>query len=261
MLIDWFTVGAQTLNFLILVWLLKRFLYQPILNAIDSRERNIVAIRAEADAKKAEACKESETYQRKNKAFEQQRDALMQQAIDEADNESKRLHTQARQEAEELRNARREGLKQELQNISSDIKRITSQEVFVIVRKVLKDLAGTDIEVQMSEVFLQRLRALDDSTKAKFIESLQAVKEPVVVRSAFELPIEQRNAIHSELNSLLSMHSPICFETSDDVVSGIEMVIDGEKLAWSIADYTLSLEKKVNELFAEPEVLVYEKGK
>ena len=27
MLIDWFTVGAQALNFLILVWLMKRYLY------------------------------------------------------------------------------------------------------------------------------------------------------------------------------------------------------------------------------------------
>ena len=38
MLIDWFTVGAQTLNFLILVWLMKRFLYKPVLDAIDARE-------------------------------------------------------------------------------------------------------------------------------------------------------------------------------------------------------------------------------
>ena len=43
MLIDWFTVGAQALNFLILVWLMKRFLYKPILTAIDTREKRIAA--------------------------------------------------------------------------------------------------------------------------------------------------------------------------------------------------------------------------
>ena len=43
MLIDWFTVIAQMLNFLILVWLLKRFLYQPILDAIDAREKGIAS--------------------------------------------------------------------------------------------------------------------------------------------------------------------------------------------------------------------------
>jgi F-type H+-transporting ATPase subunit b len=52
MLIDWFTVGAQVLNFLILVWLLKRFLYKPILDAIDAREQRIAAELADADAKK-----------------------------------------------------------------------------------------------------------------------------------------------------------------------------------------------------------------
>jgi len=41
MLIDWFTVGAQALNFLILVWLMKRFLYKPVLHAIDEREMRI----------------------------------------------------------------------------------------------------------------------------------------------------------------------------------------------------------------------------
>ena len=45
MLIDGFTVGAQVLNFLILVWLMKRFLYQPILDAIDAREQRIAAER------------------------------------------------------------------------------------------------------------------------------------------------------------------------------------------------------------------------
>jgi F-type H+-transporting ATPase subunit b len=52
MLIDWFTVGAQVLNFLILVWLLKRFLYKPILHAIDAREQRIAKELADADAKR-----------------------------------------------------------------------------------------------------------------------------------------------------------------------------------------------------------------
>ena len=55
MLIDWFTVLAQLVNFLILVWLLKRFLYRPILDAIDAREKRIAAELADADAKKDDA--------------------------------------------------------------------------------------------------------------------------------------------------------------------------------------------------------------
>jgi F-type H+-transporting ATPase subunit b len=52
MLIDWFTVAAQVVNFLILVWLMKRFLYKPILHAIDEREKRIATELANADNKR-----------------------------------------------------------------------------------------------------------------------------------------------------------------------------------------------------------------
>ena len=84
MLIDWFTVGAQVVNFLILVWLLKRFLYRPILDAIDAREKRIARELADADATKAEAQKERDEFRHKNEAFEQQRTALMNKAAEEA---------------------------------------------------------------------------------------------------------------------------------------------------------------------------------
>ena len=90
MLIDWFTIAAQAINFLILVWLLKRFLYKPILDAIDAREQRIAKELADADAKKAEAQQERDDFQRKNEQFDQQRAALLSQATDGADVERRR---------------------------------------------------------------------------------------------------------------------------------------------------------------------------
>ena len=84
MLIDWFTVIAQVVNFLILVWLLKRFLYKPILNAIDVREKKVADELANADAKEAEAQKEKDEFRHKNEELDQQRAALLNKAKDEA---------------------------------------------------------------------------------------------------------------------------------------------------------------------------------
>src|SRR5208282_6098025 len=102
MLIDWFTVGAQALNFLILVWLMKHFLYQPILHAIDAREKRIAAELADAAAKKAEAQKDRDDFQHKNEEFDRQRAALLDKATDEAKAERQRLLEEARQVADEL---------------------------------------------------------------------------------------------------------------------------------------------------------------
>src|SRR5580692_8977983 len=100
MLIDWFTVGAQALNFLVLVWLMKRFLYRPILDAIDAREKLVAAELADAAAKKAEAQKERDEFQHKNEEFDQQRAALLSKAADEARTERARLLDDARKAAD-----------------------------------------------------------------------------------------------------------------------------------------------------------------
>ena len=62
MLFDWFTVGAQALNFLVLVWLMKRFLYKPILDAIDAREKRIASALADAALKQVAAQKERDEF-------------------------------------------------------------------------------------------------------------------------------------------------------------------------------------------------------
>ena len=119
MLIDWFTVGAQALNFLILVWLMKRFLYKPILHAIDEREKRIATELANADTKKAEAQKESDEFQHKNEEFDQQRAALLSKATDEAKAERQRLLDEARKAAVALSSKRQETLRNEEHNLTS----------------------------------------------------------------------------------------------------------------------------------------------
>jgi F-type H+-transporting ATPase subunit b len=121
MLIDWFTVGAQIVNFLILVWLLKHFLYKPILNAIDAREKRIAAELADADTKKAEAEKERTDFEDKNKAFDQQRSALLGKAADEAKAERERLIDQAKKDAESLRVTQADALRGDQVRLGSEI--------------------------------------------------------------------------------------------------------------------------------------------
>lgn len=251
MLIDWFTVGAQVVNFLILVWLLKRFLYRPILNAIDAREKRIAAELADADTKKAEAQKARDEFQHKNEEFEQQRTTLMNKAIEEARTERQRLLGEARGAANALSAKRQETLKLDARNLSKAISRRTQQEVFAIARKALKDLAMTSLEERLAEVFIRRLREMDNKTKVCLAEALKAASAPAFVRSAFELPAEQRAAIQNALNEIFSAEINVRFEAASDLVSGIEFSTDGHKIAWNISDYLASLEQGVNELLKE----------
>jgi F-type H+-transporting ATPase subunit b len=251
MLIDWFTIVAQAINFLILVWLMKRFLYKPILNAIDAREKRIAAELADAATKKVEAQKDRDEFQHKNEELDQQRAAILSKATDEAQAERQRLLDEARDAAAALSSKRQDTLRNEEQNLHQAICRRTQQEVFAIVRKTLTDLAGTSLEERLSEVFNRRLRGMDGPVKAGLAEALRTAAEPAIVRSAFDLPGEQRAAIQKALNETFSAEIRVRFETAPDLIGGIELTTNGQKVAWSIADYLTSLEKGVGELLKE----------
>jgi F-type H+-transporting ATPase subunit b len=251
MLIDWFTVGAQALNFLILVWLMKRFLYKPILDAIDAREKLVAKELADADAKTAEAGKEREEFQRKNQDFDRQRAALFAKVTTEAKTERLRLLDEARQAADALSAKRQETLKNDADNLGKAIVRRTQQEVFAIARKTLADLANTSLEERLGEVFTRRLREMDGKTKETLGAALKSASGAALLRSAFALPLAQQAVIQNAVNETFSADVPIRFEIAPDLVSGIELTTNGQKLAWSIADYLSSLKMGVDEILKQ----------
>jgi F-type H+-transporting ATPase subunit b len=251
MLINWFTVVAQAINFLILVWLLRRFLYKPILAAIDERAKGIATQRAEAEAKTAEAQKERDDFRHKNEAFDQERAALLKKATDEARAEHQRLLDEVRKDADALRAKRQDALRNEQRNLSQEIIRWTQKEVFAITRKALADLASSSLEERMTDVLVRRVRALDGAAKEQLAAAFKTSNHTVSVRSAFDLPPAQRTTIEGAVKETIAPDAQVQFETAPELISGIELATNGQKVAWSIADYLSMLEKSAGELLRE----------
>lgn len=250
MLIDWFTVGAQLLNFLVLVWLMKRFLYRPILDAIDDREKHIAAALADADARKAEARKERDELARRQDDFERQRTTLMNQATQEAEAERRRLIDEARLAADAAREQQQQALRNEALQLEQALVRRTQDEVFAIARKVLADLASASLEERAVAVFELRLRSADEALKTSMAHALEGAEAVALVRSAFELPAEQRARLQAVVDEVFARHVALRFERASDLVGGIELTVNGQQLAWSIAGYLASMQRQLGELTA-----------
>ncbi|WP_347986555.1 F0F1 ATP synthase subunit B [Methylomonas sp. AM2-LC] len=252
MLIDWFTVIAQAINFLILVWLLKRYLYQPILHAIDERERHIAATISDTQEAQAAAQLQCDEFQKKNATFDKERAGLLNQAQLDAQQERQRLLTEARTSADEFAAKRMASLNNEALQLNQALMRKTEHAVFSIARKTLQDLATISLEQQMVEVFTSRLHSLDETSKALLAAAIKTASEPGLLRSTLDLPTEQRNRIQQVINENFAAEIPLHFETATDLVSGVEFSINGQKLAWSIADYLRILEQSIDELIKQP---------
>lgn len=251
MLFDWFTVCAQLFNFLLLVWLLKRFLYRPILDAIATREQRIAAQLQDAEQQKTAARLEREEYQRKNEVLDEQRAALVSAATDEAKRERLRLLEVVRTEATALRDEFAEKLKHEWQAWQREIIERTQREVFEMTRRALHDLANAQLEDEILTVLIRRLQELDPATKAGLLSFSETAAQPVQVRSGAELTTAQRSRLQAALAETLGISGVPRFVTVPDVLCGLELVFNGHKISWSMADYLASLEQHLRQLVPE----------
>jgi F-type H+-transporting ATPase subunit b len=248
MLNGWFTIAAQAVNFLILVGLLKHFLYKPILSAIDQREKGIAAQLASAVAKQADAQKEQDDFKQKNEAFDQQRASLLTKATDDAKTERQKLIDQAHKDADALTAKRQAGLQAEQKQLNQEILSWTQKQVFAIARKTLADLSAPSLEEAMSESFIGRLKGLAGLPKEQLTLALGKQPGPAVVRSAIELPAAQKSKIEAAIQQTFRPTIPITFQTVPEVISGVELSANGQKVSWTIANYLATLEQSAGDL-------------
>lgn len=248
MLIDWFTVSAQAINFFVLVWLMKRFLYKPVLEAIDAREKKIATELNDAKEKQQEAKAKAEDLDKKNTAFDQQRADLLAKAQKDAKEEKERLLDEAKKSVRELSQKWRQTLSDEEKSFRDTLKQRTQREVFLTARKALADLAGVSLEDRIIDTFIQRLHGLSEQDKKQMLKALSEGGGPLVVHSTASLSNGQQEKLGEAVKTNLGEDLRLRFETAPDLVSGIELVFNGHKIAWSIADYLASMQKGLDEL-------------
>jgi F-type H+-transporting ATPase subunit b len=247
MKINWFTVIAQIINFFVLVWLLRRFLYKPVLKAIDERENKIASELKDAKAKETEAKKEQAEFLEKNEKFDQQKKKLMDDVIAETNEEREKLLEGARNEAAVLRSKLEKSLDAMQENLEHDIAQKTQEEVFAITRKTLKDLASMSLEEQSVNIFVNRLKELKNEEKKKLTDAFKSGSDFILVQTAFDLPSKQQTEIKSTVNEILGTKTQFQFKTVPKLISGIELTSNGYKLAWSISEYLSSIQKSISE--------------
>ena len=251
MKINWFTVIAQAINFLILVWLLKRFLYKPILKAIDEREKKIAAQIKDADDKKAVAEKEQAEFKKRNDDLDTQKKALMDRAVEDANTEKQKLIVAAKSDADTLRINMEKAFKEKQASDNAELNEKTKKQVFAITRKALAEIASISLEEQSVNTFIKHLKESTDDEKKQFIDAFKSNSNDILVRSVFDLSAKQQGEIHDAVNKILSADAKLQFKTTSEMISGIELSTNGYKLSWSFSEYINSLEKNISETMKE----------
>jgi F-type H+-transporting ATPase subunit b len=246
MQINWFTIVAQLLNFLILVWLLKRFLYQPILDAIDAREKRIAETLQQAAATREQANSEQKKFKSLNAELDSQRTALLQQANAQADLESQKMLAKARLAADALVQTRRQEQLRDIQSLRHEIHNLTTTEVFALTREILSGLAGTSLEASMTTVFIAKLQEMPEANRLKIIQALSRSPAGGTIYSSLPLTTEQQHQLQLSINDWVGSPVPLQFNVTKSLVCGVKLSAKGQETDWNIDASLDRLEAALN---------------
>lgn len=243
MQIDWLTVAAQWINFLILMWLLRRFLYRPIIQAMDKRQQTLATSARAAEQKMRQAEQQAELYRNKLAELEAHGAALMTAAKQAADHEREKLAGQARTEFETLAQQWRRDLEREKSAFQHQLRNELGRLITATARKAVIDLTGRELEQALFDNFLSRLNALSAGEKQLLSES---GRENTVLASSCELSETLRIRFADALNRTLPSPVNIRFEALPDSRLGLLLTTPAYSLEWRVERYFADLQTELD---------------
>jgi F-type H+-transporting ATPase subunit b len=250
-LIDWFTVIAQIINFLILVLLLKRFLYKPILAAMDSRQQQIDSNLYAAEEQKLLAEQERSDLLNRSAELERGKAEQLKLATEEAETLRKGLTEQARSEIATQRRSWTASLNRDREAVCSALTHRAQDELIATLRAALTDMASAELEGEMAARFIRCLHEMDASEKSTLKSQLGSAKPPVVIKSCFEMSSAARTKVESAVRTDLGVTCPVEFQQTPNLICGVELAADGHKISWTMAQYLTTLHDNVETAMAE----------
>lgn len=232
MQVDWFTVSAQLVNFLVLVWLLARYLYRPIVEAMAARERGIAERLAQAASREETAERRETELGAQLAAIARERDERLAQIEREAAAVKTQLIEDARREADAAQRGWREGLAREQRELAGALGEEIAAAVALATTRCLADLADTAAQDAAVRCFLRRLHGLDDAQRRALARS-----ETLRVALAFEPDAALRKALEDAIRDVLAPIGALCFECVPELVLGVELRSTAIRVSWSVAEY------------------------
>ncbi|MCC0179277.1 ATP F0F1 synthase subunit beta [Waterburya agarophytonicola K14] len=257
MLIDPFVVIAQIINFLILVALLKHFLYKPITQAMLARSQRIERQLAAAASKEQDADVEKGLYLQKQQELEAQKKQWLEQARQEVEQEKIKLRQEAETEVNVLQEQWHENMICDRHKFAVQTRDRLTKQVTFTARKALTDLAKASLEDEIVETFIDRLYHLD-SLQTEIIDST-AILDPqhiVSIRSSFKISSEKKERLTTAIKEQISAKAEVQFETKDDFICGIELRDRGYKISWNLEHYLTELETETSKVLAENTIAI-----
>lgn len=237
--LNWSTFVLEIINFLVLVWILKRFLYQPVLEVIARRRAGIDQTRADAEALHQNAEQLQAQYEGRLAGWDkerlQARETLSEELEAERTTRMTELQTSLEQNREKVRVAEQRHLADDRRKM--EVAALAQGARFAT--RLLETAAGPDVEARLVDLAITDLDHLPPERFAEIRDQQGKLSETIVIHSAFPLAAEQRQRLEQALKPLTPPNLPLEFRPGNALLAGVRVTIG----AW-VLDANLQAELK-----------------
>lgn len=250
MQIDWFTLGAQAFNLVLLGFLLWRVLYRPVRRAVDQREERIRSRMDEADQKLEEAESAKEEYERRKDELEGKGDELLAKAEREADERRDELRAEIDEEMDRVRNEWRDSLRKGMDDFLEELSNRARDEFLDLLRRALDDLVDAQPGNAVTRAFARSLNDAPDDDVEAFTDALVEAGGVCRISTSLDLPDDGLAGIRDVLNGWLpeGPELDLRVESRERGPNGIELWAGDLKMAWTVDAYIEELRSSVEEM-------------
>jgi F-type H+-transporting ATPase subunit b len=241
LLINWITVAAQIVNFLVLVFLLKRFLFRPILNAIENREKKIAAVMEQAKLAEKKASQLERELAVEKRALLESKQAFLENARQEVQEWREKTLSVAQKEVETLRRQWVDSLNLEKEDFFQSLRVRIIKHVMNVGDKVLSDLANESLDHQVARVFMDKIRANEHRFQSDTFPG------PVTVYSGFDVSEALSEELRENLLKRFPKSEELIFKSNKELGIGLVLVAGDIKVEWNLSNYLGDFEKEIFE--------------
>ena len=245
MLIDWRTVAAQFINFLLLVLLLSRYFFKPTLALMKERNEKIRKELEEAARLQESSRQERGAVAEEQKEFATKKSSLFKTAIIEARQEKDRLLRGAQEEYGVLRTKLHAHAEEDKRRVFSELKESIETEAFALAKTALENLSSASLEEQMVEKFAAAIGQMTHEDRKRLLFDLSHSSYAITFRTAYELPERLRLVLEKVVRGLFDHQLACTFEKDASLISGVEMLTSGHTVGWSLFSSLLSIREAV----------------
>lgn len=236
MQIDWWTFALQAVNFLVLVWLLQRFLYKPVREVIEKRKALVEQAFAEAAKQKGEAEAAQRSFEASRTELARERQDLLNKMHEELAAERERIIEQARREAGQLIEAARASIAEEREAALAGIRGQVADLAVELAATLLRKVGSVALNDAFLERVEQQLRALPTEERDRLRKDLAADGARLTVVTATPLPEEERERWRTRLGTSLVQREATEFETDPGLIGGAELRFPHAVIRFTLAD-------------------------